>query len=261
LTPAHNYQTTYNWAHYLPLAPQYAFPGASANTKVWNGSIDSSTAQGGGYLSEFCISVNHPYIKTLGATLAYSVPAITNVFRPEFTSSTPPTVDLTATQRALPFSHALHFETSVSENTNSFGVPYYKQATRISPITPTDNTTRTDANYPIKLGFTPNDEFLIGKYTCGAYLYMFPTNYESISVEGNFPARSTRNISIGDNNAININVVFQFRCSDKLGYIGGYRLAETLTNIKYQKKIGIDIFIKNQNPFSFDIEAGAQYTK
>jgi len=250
-----------NWAHYLPLDPQYPLSGTSTNTKVWNGSITGGVAQGNGRLSEFCISVNHPYLKTLGATLAYSALNIRDVFRPQFTASVGTIVDLNATQKALPFSHSLHFETSVSENTNSFGVPYYKQATRISPISPTDNSVRSEANYPIKLGFSPNDEFLIGKYTCGAYLYMFPTNYESISVEGNFPARSTRNISIGDNNAININVVFQFRCSDKLGYIGGYRLNETLTNIKYQKKIGIDIFIKNQNPFSFDIEAGAQYTK
>lgn len=270
LTSAYNYQgqltpasTTipYNWGHYLPLDPQFAFSGTSVNSKVWNGSISSGVAQGGGRLSEFCVSVNHPHLKTLGTNLTYNITNITNVFRPEFTAAAPPTVDNNATQKTLPFAHALHFETSVSENVNAFGVANYKQASRISPIAPTSNTTRTDANYPIKLGFSPNDEFLIGKYTCGAYLYAFPTSYESISVEGNFPARSTKQVSIGDNNAININVVFQFRCSDKLGYIGGYRINETLTNIKYQKKIGIDIFIKNQNPFSFDIDVAAQYTK
>ena len=250
----------YNWGHYLPLDPQYALTGTSTNSKVWNGNVSSNVAQGGGRLSEFCISVDHPHLKTLG-TLTYSPSNITTVFRPEFTTTTPPTVDATSQQKFLPFSHALHFETSVSDRVNSFGVEYYKQATRITPSTPTSNTTRDDSHYPIKLGFTQNDEYLIGKYTCGAYLYMFPLSYESVSVEGNFPARSTKKVSTGDENALNIPILFQFRCSDKLGYVGGYRISETLTNIKYEKKIGLDIFAKNQDPFSFDIQVSAQYIK
>jgi hypothetical protein len=251
----------YNWAHYLPLDPQYALTGTSTNTKVWSGAISSGVAQGGGRLSEFCISVNHPHLKTLASNLPYSSANIISVFRPEFTATVPPTIDATANQQVLPFAHALHFATSVSEATDSFGTPYYKQATRITPNTPVSNTTRNESHYPIKLGFTQNDEFLIGKYTCGAYLYMFPLSYESVSVEGNFPARSTKAVAIGDENAINIPVLFQFRCSDKLGYIGGYRISETLTNVKYEKRMGIDIFIKDQNPFSFDLKVSSQYIK
>ena len=61
--------------------------------------------------------------------------------------------------------------------------------------------------------------------------------------------------------------MFQFRCSDKLGYIGGYRLGHAgLKNISYAKKIGIDIYQKikfNSNKFdavfSFDITVKCQY--
>jgi len=34
-----------------------------------------------------------------------------------------------------------------------------------------------------------------------------------------------------------------------------------LNNIKYSKKIGIDIFVKDDVPFSFDLEIGTQYKK
>ena len=58
-----------------------------------------------------------------------------------------------------------------------------------------------------------------------------------------------------------IPVLFQFRASDKLGYIGGYRTGGTLTNIKYSKKLGIDIILKDDSPFSFDLQVSAQYIK
>ena len=254
----------FNWGHYLPYAPQYSgIAGTSTNLNVWNGTTDSSgNAVGGGYLTEFCISKDHPELATYGPSLTYSASNILSKFRPEFDTSSGTTISTTALQEYLPFAHSLHFETSLSDMTNSFGIKYYKQASRATvDSTVTDNSLRTDANYPIKLGFTPNDEFLVGKYTCGAYLFLFPQSYEAISVEGNFPARSTKSITFGDGNAINIPVIFQFRCSDKLGFVGGYRTNNTLTNIKYSKKLGIDIILKNGEPFSFDIEADAQYAK
>jgi hypothetical protein len=107
-----------------------------------------------------------------------------------------------------------------------------------------------------------DDEYLIGKYTCGSYLYLYPTTYESVSVEGNFPARSVKSVTFGPENALNIPVLFQFRASDRLGYIGGYRrTGDALTNIKYSKKLGIDIILKDDAPFSFDLQVSAQYAK
>ena len=251
-----------NGAHYLPFDPQIA-PYGSVNTKVWNGTTDSSSnGVGGGKLTEFCISKDHPSIKTLcGASYTYSVANIRSIFRPTFASAVPPTVDATAPQQYLPFSHALHFETTVQEDTNVYGVKYYKQASRITPSTPSTTTARNESHYPVKLGFKPNDEYLIGKYTCGSYLYLFPQEYDTVSVQGNFPATSSKQIKYGTENTYNIPVLFQFRCSDKLGYVGGFRRAGALNNVKYQKKIGIDINVKNDVPFSFDLEISAQYTK
>jgi hypothetical protein len=254
----------YNWGHYLPFNPNYAVPGTTVNPKVWNGTTSASgVPQGGGYLTEFCISPIHPELKNYGNNFnsSYLISNITNKFRPNFTMSSSPAIDTDSPQSYLPFAHALHMETSVSELTNAFGVDYYKQASRVNPTTPTLSTSRDDSNYPIKLGFTPNDKYLIGKYTCGSYLYMFPTNYESVSVEGNFPARSTKTVKLGAENALNIPVIFQFRCSDSLGFIGGFRTSSALTNIKYTKKMGVDIILKDGSPFSFDLQASAQYTK
>ena len=90
---------------------------------------------------------------------------------------------------------------------------------------------------------------------------MFPNDYKDISVDGNHPTLSTKSIENGSENSINIPVLFQYRCSDKLSYIGGFRTSETLKNIKYSKKIGIDIFVKDDVPFSFDIEVSTQYKK
>lgn len=254
-----------NWGHYLPFNPVYGgVTGTSTDSRVWNGNTTAASptvvALGGGYLTEFCISKDHPALPKLGPS--FSVANIAEAFRPDFNTVT--LISSTDSQAYLPFAHALHFETSVSEGINAYGVNYYKQASRITPNTPSNNTTpagKNDSHYPIKLGFIKNDEYLIGKYTCGAYLYMYPTTYESASVEGNFPARSTKSVTLGSENALNIPVLFQFRASDKLGFIGGYRTNGNLTNIKYSKKLGIDIILKDYPPFSFDLEVSAQYIK
>jgi hypothetical protein len=240
-----------NWGHYLPYSPTLPLS-ATNNSRVWDGTLTSGIANGGGKLSEFCISKDHPLLKGLTTPST-----IDEVYRPQFDFTVPTAVS----QVNLPFAHALHFETSISEDTNQFGAKYYMQASRVAPAAPVSNPARNDSNYPIKLGFTQNDEFLIGKYTCGAYLYMLPQDYESISVEGNLAARSTKNIKFGTENSINIPIIFQFRASDKLGFIGGFRTGVTLNNIRYQKKIGIDIIVKDESPFSFDLEIGTQYIK
>jgi hypothetical protein len=260
-TPVGGQTVPANWGHYLPYNPTTATP--ITNPNVWNGTTDASgDPVGGGYVSEFAIGTDHPYLSGLGAGFSIAVGTnLQDTFRPEFTATVPPTIDADASQERLPFSHALHFETSVSEGTNAYGAPYYKQASRISPVTPTLNTARDDSHYPIKLGFTEDDKNLIGKYTCGAYLYMFPNNYEAVSVDGNHPLLSSKKIEQGSENSINIPVLFQYRCSDILGYVGGYRTNAQLNNIKYTKRIGIDIFVKDDTPFSFDIEATSQYKK
>ena len=99
---------------------------------------------------------------------------------------------------------------------------------------------------------------MIGKFSCGAYLYLSPTSYNDIAVDGSTDL-AKKLLEFGEDKGINIPLIFQFRCSDKLGYVGGFRTAGTLNNITYTKKIGIDINIKNDSMFSFDIELTAKY--
>jgi hypothetical protein len=112
--------------------------------------------------------------------------------------------------------------------------------------------------YPDKLGFTANDEYLIGKYSCGAYLYLGPPSASALQVQGT-TSLSTKTLYDGDSNAINVPLVFQFRPVDKSGYIGGWRKAGNLTNITYTKKIGIDVQVQNEDAFSFDVQISGSY--
>lgn len=253
---------------YLPFVPSWTdASGNIHNNDVWNGNIvyntntlvdKGYTSIGGGQLSEFCIHKSHPYLISYVTSLTPPQSETTllfdkKIFEPAFTNSV---------QSYQPFSHAKCVEYSIEDNPTD----YFKQSGYLKQKSVSGNDTNS-TNYPIKLGFSNNDEFLIGKYTCGSYLYISPNTYDDISVEGNHPELAMVSIKQGYEYAISIPVVFQFRCSDKLGYIGGYRLGHAgLKNISYAKKIGIDIYQKikfNSNKFdavfSFDITVKCQY--
>ena len=159
-----------------------------------------------------------------------------------------------------------HSETAVSDNTNAFGASYEQQAAYSTPITPSPlvltSAGMREENYPIKLGYTENDRYLIGKYTCGAYLYIAPKSYEDIGATSFSPTAAKRLIEFGTTSAIQIPLIFQYRCSDYLKYVGGYRGNATsgLVNVKYAKKIGLDISLKEET-FSFDVLVSAEYDK
>ena len=81
-------------------------------------------------------------------------------------------------------------------------------------------------------------------------------------MDGLSPAGSTKSLNYGNDFAINIPLTFQFRASDALGYIGGWRSSNPsgLKNVKYAKKIGLDLYTSD-SVFSFDITVKAQYEK
>ena len=245
----------YVHGHYVPFNPTLsATPYTTvANANVWNGTLTGSTPNGNGKLSEFCIHKSHPEITTAWNQATW-VPA-----RPSYLTTD-------TLQKYLPFSQAIHCEITEAEGTNVFSASYFQQAAYQRPVAPSPLTT-TPANlrenqYPIKSGFLNNDEFLVGKYTCGAYLYMAPSTYSAVSVAGLSPAGSTKQLSFGAANSIKIPLIFQFRASDKLGYVGGWRVANPtgLKNVKYSKKIGLDIYAVG-SVFSFDVTVGTQYEK
>jgi hypothetical protein len=217
----------------------------ATSSGVWDGTYSASTGgtpNGGGEISEFCISNSHPYLTEIGQSYSYSTyPDLVKPYSSD-------------TKAYPPFRHTQTFWADTSLN------DYKVQQGYRDPITfaagPTAN--REDRMYPDKLGFSSNDEYLIGKFSCGSYLFLSPVDSSFLQVPG-INALSTVSVSSGESSAINVPLIFQFRAVDKLGYIGGFRKSGNLSNITYTKKIGVDIQIKNEDSFSFDVEVSGSY--
>ncbi len=119
-------------------------------------------------------------------------------------------------------------------------------------------------NRTIKTSFDSNDQYLLGKRSCGCYLFLASNTHDDLIVDGK-SAISIKELKFGSTNSIRIPIIFQFRMTDYwgqgstgLGNIAGEKNA-TVTNIIYAKKMGIDLYDYNQNIFSFDIEISAKY--
>jgi len=128
---------------------------------------------------------------------------------------------------------------------------------------PTSLTGSYQEAFPIKQGFYDNDRYLMGTETCGSYLYIAPSTYADFLVDGT-DYRSTRDVEYGEANQIVIPIIFQFRMTDffgngtsGLGRIGGFSIQPK--NLTYTKKIGVDINVKDESLFSFDVQISAKY--
>jgi peptidyl-tRNA hydrolase len=125
----------------------------------------------------------------------------------------------------------------------------------------------------LKMSFDANDQYLLGGHSCGAYLYLAPLEKTSLSVSADNKF-GTKALKQGATNAISVDLIFQYRMTDyygiadtgisttssvnETGRIGGI-VGNTLSNITYSKKIGIDILEKNGDSFFFDVEVYAKY--
>ena len=231
----------------IPFDPSYATPPGSggADALVWNGEYSgvagSLIPSANGQLSEFCIHKDHPALN-MG-----SGPLFIDLVKPDYASNR-------IIYPAFRHSNYFHLDTSFTG--------YYKQLeyskVDTSFVSGGSGSVRSDSMYPNKLGFESNDEYLIGRYSCGSYLYLSPRLASSLQVEGS-SALAKKDLLFGTENAINIPMLFQFRCTDKLGNIGGYRANGSLSNVTYSKKIGIDIKIRNEEVFSFDVQVTGKY--
>ena len=124
------------------------------------------------------------------------------------------------------------------------------------------------AERPIKMSFEANDQYMLGGKSCGAFLFMSPINADTLKVSGE-TKRSAKSIKAkkdNESNAVSVDIVFQYRMTDYFGNedsidtgrVGGFaRLA--YSNLTYTKKIGLDIFDKYGEQFSFDLEVFAKY--
>lgn len=142
----------------------------------------------------------------------------------------------------------------------------------------------TDDNYnnsSVKICFDVNDQYLLGEYSCGCYLFMSPIDHEYLQVDGDSKI-SYKSLKSGPENSINIPITFQYRMTDYygqgsgknggLGNVNGILVTQNSTNIKrndnanptYKKKIGIDIYtgtLNNPTVTQFDLEFSAKYKK
>ena len=121
---------------------------------------------------------------------------------------------------------------------------------------------------PLKMSFDASDQYLLGGQSCGAFLFVSPVNIDTLKVSGE-TKRSAKEIKAkkdNESNAVSVDIVFQYRMTDYFGNnettdtgrVGGLaRLA--FNNLTYTKKIGLDIFDKYGEQFSFDLEVFAKY--
>ena len=128
----------------------------------------------------------------------------------------------------------------------------------------------TENQRSFKMSFDANDQFLLGGKSVGSFLYLSPINLNTLSVDGDTKQSRKRikgKIASQDNsNGLSIDVVFQYRMTDYYGNsalsdrgrIGG-QAKLTFPNLTYTKKIGLDIFDKYDEQFSFDLEVFAKY--
>lgn len=126
--------------------------------------------------------------------------------------------------------------------------------------------TATLQNFPNKAKFSANDKYLIGKKTCGLYIGL-ASNDKTMFVNSKFVGDG---VLVKKDGYILIPIIISERLTDYygvgssgIGNIGGVIGA---SNVKYTKKIGLDIIVKEsklENPkmLSFDFQYSAQYEK
>lgn len=130
-----------------------------------------------------------------------------------------------------------------------------------------------DVYRTLKMSFGPDDQYLLGGHSCGAYLFLSPIERNSLTVDADNKF-GKKSIGQGATNAISVDLIFQYRMTDyygiantssgsassanNIGRVGGV-LSTNLTNLTYSKKIGLDILKGENDVFSFDVEIYAKY--
>jgi len=254
----------------------------SSNAFVWGGSFNvedenNIIPEGNGPLNDFCIHVDCPILQPKNGSnwnWEDTVPTIDDFQKPE--------IDLgpddlpVSPMKVVAFRHAEFFNRQSTEQDGKIQLQFkdawdYEKING-QPKTFDEITEEKEYQYQDKLGFYPHDRWLIGKNTCGCYLFAAPSYFDQLLVDGT-DFRATKNVEFGENKAIVVPIIFQYRMVDfygegnnpNSGIIGGYTTDNTkstnIQNIIYEKKLGIDINIKDEPMFSFDIGVSSKYSK
>jgi hypothetical protein len=222
----------------------YPLTGSASSLFIWNytysGSYPSYTPNGNGGDSAFAIHILHPDLND------GTGPSLSDLNTPSGATSVSPAV-------YPKMVHSSFFNAQAFDSNGKIQTQYY----------PTSLSGSTADKYPIKNSFYANDRYLIGSKTCGSYLFLAPSSYNDILVDGT-DYRAVRNLEFGETNQIVIPIIYQFRMTDFFGSgtngtgrIGG--LSTQPKNLIYTKKIGIDIAIKDESLFSFDVQITSKY--
>jgi hypothetical protein len=242
-------------------------PAAGATSFVWDGTYTGTTPDGNGTLTDFCIHTQHPAINSGVATPFFQLIAPGGLQNPAITSATVDGKPL-GPESSSAFRHAYKF----NEGSDITQLQYQNNWTVNAPSVIAAPYVPTSINeLPDKFGFIDNDRYLIGKNTCGSYLFVAPATFDQLLVDGT-DYRAVKQVGTGENNAIQIPIMYQFRMTDYAGdntgtgtgYVGGYDSTPGWTpptQLNYKKKIGIDIYVKNTTMFSFDIQVSATYKR
>jgi len=130
-----------------------------------------------------------------------------------------------------------------------------------------DVTAGSYVNYSrnAKTSFDGFDQYMLGQQSCGSYLFVSSDNHLNIQVDGD-SIQSYETIAFGQQNAITIPLVFQYRMTDYFGVTSGSGLGNiagdssgNTVNLTFAKTIGIDIYPNNSDVVQFDIEISAKY--
>ena len=118
-----------------------------------------------------------------------------------------------------------------------------------------------------KTSFETFDQYTLGRESCGSYLFLSSDDHETIQLGGD-SVQSAKVVQFGQQNSLNIPMVFQYRMTDYfgtgsgsaggIGNIAGDTTGSTV-NVTYAKKIGFDVFPNNQDVYQYDIEVFAKY--
>jgi hypothetical protein len=116
-----------------------------------------------------------------------------------------------------------------------------------------------------KTSFGGFDQYTLGKQSCGSYLFISSDDHQNIQVDGD-AIQSYEIVAFGQQNAVSIPLVFQYRMTDYFGVTTGSGLGNiagdssgNTVNLSYAKKIGFDIYPNNSDVVQFDIEISANY--
>ena len=236
---------------FVPITPTTSAP----ETFVWDESLTVGSPTGNVDPNDFCVHVDHPDLAENSELMI----DFTNLFN----SSTKVPISTIGNGGIVNYPFFIHSKFFNLESTDQNGqiqLDYIYYEPLVFPTTGADVE-----NFPKKIGFTKNDKYLIGSSTTGSYLFLAPATHESIHT-GSSIFNTGKQIKKGDENILRIPFIFSARMTDYYGagssgngILGGFGAPSNLTNLTYTKKIGIDIQVKDQALFSFDIKVEMQF--